>query len=139
MSSYLNFYLIPKKEEGKEEKYIALTSYSRNTEIYQRFSELLNPAFIGTEGEIKYSYISREDIEDVLQDFDKDIQKAKARLSEYEKYAAGNCECINDIIEMKEYLEELQYWRAKASFIADIIEDIDLYNEDLEKMACNVD
>lgn len=139
MSSYLNFYLIPKKGKDEEEKHIALSSYSRNTEIYQRFSELLNPAFIGTEGEIKYSYLSKENIEEILRDFDKDIQKAKARLSEYEKHADGNCDCINDIIEMKEYIEDLQYWRAKTSFIDDIIEDIEINNSDIENVCCNID
>lgn len=136
MSSYLSFYIVPKRKSEKEKKkYIILASYSRSTELYHYFDEHIHPAYCGSD--ISYTPLSSEDVSSVLADFTNDISKAQARLTEYEKYAKDNPEYIDDIISMKEYISELEYWKAKASFIEDILSDMSCY-EEIEEMCCNI-
>ena len=139
MSSYLSFYIVPKRKSQEEPKqYIPLTAYSRSTEIYQFFDENIHPVFIGSSEETPYTTLTSEKINWVLQDFDKDISAATSRLTEYEKYAKDNPEYINEIIELKEYISDLNYWKNKTSFIADIIEDMGCYKQ-IEEVCCNID
>ena len=139
MSSYLTIYIVPKRKSDKEEKkYIPLTAYSRSSEMYQYFDENIHPAFIGNSEEVPYTTLTSESIMEVLNDFNNDINKAQTRLTEYEKYAKDNPEYIDEIISMKEYIQDLQYWRDKVSFIEDIIGDMSIYKE-IEEVCCNID
>jgi coproporphyrinogen III oxidase-like Fe-S oxidoreductase len=139
MSSYLSIYIVPKRTSQEEpKKHIILTAYSRSTEIYEYFSNNLHPTFIGNGKESHYTTITSSDITAIMQDFENDLKKAKDRLVEYEKYASNNPDYIEDIIDIKEYIHNLQYWKDKASFIMDIINDKDLYN-DIEEVCCNID
>lgn len=140
MSSHLTFYIVPKRKLNKEEKkYISLVAYSRSSDIYQYFYENINPAFEGY-GVTKdnYTILTKENINLVINDFNHDIQKAQNRLIEYEKYAKDNVDYINEIIELKEYIKNLQYWRDKTSFIEDIVNDIDNYYAEIEEICCNI-
>ena len=139
MSSYLTIYIVPKRKSDKEErKYIPLAAYSRSSEMYQYFDENIHPAFIGNSGEVPYTTLTSESIMEVLNDFNNDINKTQTRLTEYEKYAKDNPEYIDEIISMKEYIQDLQYWRDKVSFIEDIIGDMGIYKE-IEEVCCNMD
>lgn len=139
MSSYLSFYIVPKRKSQEEQKkHIILTAYSRNTTIYQYFYEGISPVFIGSGGESQYTTLTVGKLASVIQDFDNDIKDSKDRLVEYEKYAGKNPEYINEIIELKKYIQDLQYWKDKVSFIVDIVDDIDCY-EEIEEVCCNID
>lgn len=140
MSSYLSIYIVPKEKSDKEEKrHILIASYSRNTEIYQRFNENINPVFIGVNNEeIPYTTIGKEGINAIMRDFDKDINSARNNLIEYEKYVLNNPKYIQDIISTKDYINDLQYWRDKTSFIEDIVNDIG-FNDAIEEVCCNID
>ena len=74
----------------------------------------------------------------VLDSFKKEIDYANKRLVEYEKYAINNSDLINEIIELKEYIEDLQYWKDKTSFIQDLISDIDSYDNGIEEVCCKI-
>lgn len=138
MSSYLSFYIVPKRKSEEEQKqYIILTSYSRSCDIYQYFNDNLNVAYAGNED--KYTTLTAEDITLVINDFKRDIDNASKRLIEYEKYAPNNPEYIDEIIELKKYIEDLQYWKDKTSFIADMIEDTKFYSSGVEEVCCNID
>lgn len=138
MSSYLSFYVVPKrKTEEEEKKHLILCSYSRNSEMYQRFYECLNIAYVGNND--KYTSLNKESVEVVLANFKEDIDKATKRLTEYEKYAKDNPDYIQEIIELKEYIEDLQYWYNKTTFIQDIVEESNTYNEGIEEVCCNID
>ena len=138
MSSYLSFYIVPKRKSEEEQKqYIILTSYSRSYDIYQYFNDNLNVAYAGNED--KYTTLTAEDITLVINDFKRDIDNASKRLIEYEKYAPNNPEYIDEIIELKKYIEDLQYWKDKTSFIADMIEDTKFYSSGVEEVCCNID
>ena len=71
MSSYLSFYIVPKRKSDTEKKqHIILTSFSRNSDIYQYFWENINPAYCGMEE--KYTTLTKENVKSVIDDFEKD-------------------------------------------------------------------
>ncbi len=138
MSSYLSIYIVPKrKSEEEEKKHIIVAAFSRNSEIYQYFSENINPTFIGS---IKpnYTTITRKSISDVIVDLNKDINSSKDRLAEYEKYAKDNPNYIQEIIELKKYISDLQYTQGEVCFIEEMVDGIDFYDE-IEEVCCNID
>lgn len=138
MSSYLSIYIVPKrKSEEEEKKHIIVAAFSRNSEICQYLNENIHPAYIGI---IKpnYTTITRKSISDVIADLNKDIDSSKDRLAEYEKYAKDNPDYIQEIIELKKYISDLQYAQGKVAFIEDMIDGIDFY-EEIEEVCCNVD
>jgi lipopolysaccharide export LptBFGC system permease protein LptF len=138
MSSYLSFYIVPKRKNDKEEKkHIIIASYSRSSEIYQRFYENLGVAYIADEQ--KYTTLSKEDIYRVKSDLKEDIEKTVKRYTEFERYAKDNPDYINEIIELKEYAEDLEYWKAKISFLQDIVEEAGMYSSGVEEVCCNID
>lgn len=138
MSSYLSFYIVPKRKSDKEEKkHIIIASYSRSSEIYQRFYENLGVAYIADEQ--KYTTLSKEDIYRVKSDLKEDIEKTVKRYTEFERYAKDNPDYINEIIELKEYAEDLEYWKAKISFLQDIVEEAGMYSSGIEEVCCNID
>ncbi len=138
MSSYLSIYIVPKRKSEKEEKkHILVAAFSRNSEIYQYFSENINPVYIGNE-EHPYTTITKDKIEDVITDLSRDISSSKDRLMEYEKYAKDNPDYIQEIIELKQYISDLQYTQGEVCFIEDMIDGIDFYDE-IEEVCCNID
>lgn len=131
MSSYLTFYV---QHKGDEKKH-PIMSYSRNNDIYQAFNENMNIAFCYNE--TSYTELHNEDIMLVMGNIKDDIEKAKARLQEYEKHADGNSECIEEIISIKDYIKDLQSTYYRIMTIGDIIGDIKFGN-DVEHVYCNI-
>lgn len=137
MSSYLSIYIVPKRKSDKEEKkYIIVTAFSRNSEIYQYFNENIHPVF--ADNEDSYTTITKESIREVVTDLSKDISNSKDRLAEYEKYAKYNPDYIQEIIELKQYISDLQYTQGEVCFIEEMIDGIDFY-EKIEEVCCNID
>ena len=135
MSSYLNIYL---QEKGSEKK-ILLTSYSRSTDIYQTFRETINPAYIGMEGEPKYSELTKQDLSYIINDIDGDLKKVNDRLSFIDKVIASNPDLINEALEWKEHKEDLEYTRSQIVFYKDLLSDMELETSGFSKMYCNID
>ena len=137
MSSYLSFFIVPRRKDLQKEpkKHIIIASYCRSTEIYQYFDENIHPVWAGNEEE--YTTITIENLTLVFNDFNKDIEKAKARLVEYEKYASHNPDYIQEIIETKEYISDLEAWRNKLTFIEDMLNDMSCY-EEIEEICCHI-
>lgn len=138
MSSYLSIYIVPKRKSKEEEKkHIIVAAFSRNSEIYQYFSENINPVYIGNK-EHPYTTITKESIEDVITDLSRDISSYKDRLMEYEKYAKDNPDYIQEIIELKQHILDLQYTQGEVCFIEEMVDNIDFY-EEIEEVCCNID
>ena len=135
MSSYLTFYLKPRVEEQKP---ITLISYSRNTEVYKYFDNSIHPVYIGLE-ETQYTELTKDKVNRVIEDLKCDISKSQKRLLEYEKYSAGNSEMVEYIIELKEYIEDLEWALQKIEFIKDLVERSSYSHTDYCKILCNVD
>lgn len=131
MSSYLTFYV---QHKGDDKKH-PIMSYSRNNDIYRAFDENMNIAFCYNK--IVYTELTEGDITLVLNDLRKDIDSAEKRIQEYEKHANGNPECIDEIIQLKEYVKDLEITYYKILTIEDIISDIQFGN-DVEHVFCNI-
>lgn len=134
MSSYLNFYIVPKEENSKP---ISLISYSRNNEVYRYFNENLNPAYIGIE-ETQYTELNISKIDLVLNDINSDINSINNRLLEYEKHANGNIEVIEEILNQKEYLKDIINAKNIIEFIKSLILESAYSWADYNKVLCNI-
>ena len=141
MSSYLNIYVQPKIKDGEESKKMILMSVSRSHPLYQAIDEsgsFYAYTSIGENAEEHFYELSSDLISSICQDSNAEIQIAEKRLNEYEKYAAGNSEIIQDIISTKEYLEELKETYNQLYFIRQIVDDIENGFSDFEKVFINI-
>lgn len=147
MSSYLNFYLVPKKKGDVEPEPLLLMSYNRSSNIYSAYYENLNPAFIGTGDKTNYSELTKEGAHFVVEDIKNDLEKAKSglknRVEAYKTICLNSEDTIRDYIEdftsTKEYIKELEDSVLELQFIANLVNDIDLKYTDFEKVLINVD
>lgn len=141
MSSYLNIYVQPKMKDGKESKKMCLMSFSRSHPLYQAIDEagsFYAYTSIGENAEEQFYELSSDLINSICQDSNTEIQITEKRLNEYEKYAAGNSEIIQDIISTKEYLEELKETYNQLCFIRQIVDDVENDFSDFEKVFINI-
>ncbi len=157
MSSYLTFYLVPKKtrkkydfnkDDGHTEIEVELStgtplvlmSYSRSNEIYHAFNESLNPVYAGNEE--KYTELTIEKCKQVIDDLERDIKSTEKRLAiNYKMLKEGgySSELWEDIHSMEEYLSEQKETVESVRHIENIVyETANGYN-DFEKVLFNVD
>lgn len=140
MSSYLTFYLIPKKEKVKKQTPMTFISYSRSSEVYQAINETLNPAYCGTE--TKYSEVDAEDIKRVIASVEEDKAEAenrlKLRVEAYKEMANGVIpdEAIDEYVSLKGYIQDLQGTIHALEGIYSWISDLEY--SDFEKVLMNV-
>lgn len=138
MSSYLSFYIVPKRKSSEEpKKHILLLAFSRSSYIYQYFNDNVRITWIGNNEETPYTTLTMEDIHRVLEDISSDMDSSKRRLVEFEKYAAKNSDYVNEIISLKEYVSELQYVKHQTEFIALLLDGMECY-EEIEEVCCNI-
>ena len=131
MSSYLTFYIKDDKTEP-----ISLIEYSRNHNVYQYFNDTIRPAYI--ESDIQYTELDELQVKKVLDSITEDIKSSQKRLTEYEKYAGQNPDYIEDILDLREYIEELETAYNITDFILDIIVS-SKYSTNNKKILCNID
>lgn len=142
MSSYLNFYLLPKGSKSDNPKKLLVYSVSRSSDLYQAFVEH-NIAYAYNslnDDEEQYTKLTSNKIRNICEDYYGDISKAEVRLNELDKHANGNPDIIQDIIETKEYLKELQETYHILQFIKDIVDGLDIDGYcDFEGLYVNID
>lgn len=156
MSSYLTFYLVPKKtrkqydfdkDDGHTEKEIelskglplALMSYSRGDEVYQAYSETLNPAYCGMED--KYTELTVEGAQSVIDDYCKEIEDSEERLRvNYKMLKEGgySSELWEEIHSAEKYLKEQKETLEELINIKNLVYEATNYS-DFEKVLINVD
>lgn len=147
MSSYLTFYLVPKKEKLESQEPLALMAFSRNNVIYQAFSENAAIAFIGNGDKPNYTEITKDlitSIEKSLQeDFEKTKSRTEAKLKALKELPELKGEALEEYLyeatEMPSYIEELEQTLNYINFMSSIICDIDLGYTDFEKVLANID
>lgn len=157
MSSYLTFYLVPKKarkkynynaEESNTETEIELSkglplvlaSYSRSSDIYSAFNDELHPAYAGMEE--KYTELTVADCNRVIESIQEDIKSIEARLNiNYKMLKEGgySSELWEDIHSMEKYLSEQKDTLSEARHICSIVEECTNGYNDFEKVYINVD
>lgn len=144
MSSYLNFYLVPKKKEGQEEgsKPLLFQSWSRNTGVYQAFDENLAIVYVGNEE--AYTEITPSKVKDVIKCIEEDLKKVKKRLKRtielFKDTALTSLEVYesyqNDCLSTQEYIEELEEQIADLHSIFTWVSDLEY--TDFEKVLANI-
>lgn len=146
MSSYLNFYIVPKSNEVQGAKPLLLTSYSRNTDIYQKFYEETHPVFIGNGDKPNYTELSTELMNDIInsarKDWDKAQQSYASRMDAYKSVKLDSeafDKYVEDVTSTEEYLKELKQLVTYLEAIADIVNDTSLGCTDFEKVLINID
>ena len=157
MSSYLTFYVVPKKtrkkydynkDDGHTETEVELStgtplvlmSYSRSNDIYSAFNDTLNPAYGGMEE--KYTELTTDGCKRVIEDLESEIKSTEKRLEiDYKMLKEGgySSELWEDIHSMEEYLSEQKQTLEEVHYISSFVyECINGYN-DFEKVLINVD
>ena len=144
MSSYLTFYIVPKKDKGEVKEPLALMSYSRNSDIYQAFNENINVAYIGNDDKPNYTELTKEMVDDVVNATKKDYDEAQksfnARMDAYRSVKLeGEAfdEYVEDFQSTTVYLKELEETIIRIELIASIVNDLDY--SDFEKVLINID
>ena len=145
MSSYLNFYLVPKKERSDIQKPLLFNSYSRSSDIYQAYYENIIPAFIGNDDERHYTELTKELSEYLVCELKKDIDKTKknfeAKMKAYKELPKLEGEALDSYLEeatsTPEYINKLESTLHFAEFINNIIDDLEY--SDFEKLLINID
>jgi len=157
MSSYLTFYLVPKKtrkkydfnkDDGHTEIEVELStgtplvflSYSRSNEIYRAFNETLNPAYAGMEE--KYTELTSKDCKNVIYDLECEIKSTEKRLEiDYKMLKEGgfSSELWEDIHSMEEYLSEQNQTLDEIKYISRLVYECTEGYNDFEKVLINID
>ena len=157
MSSYLTFYIVPKKtikkysysqENGNTETEIkvseglplTLMSYSRSNDVYQAYYETLNPAYAGMEE--KYTEVTHEDAQRVVTEFEREIKSTEQRLAiNYKMLKEGgySSELWEEIHSSESYLAEQKASLEELKFISNLIYEITEQYGDFEKVLINID
>ena len=157
MSSYLSFYLVPKKtktkygyneKDGHTEEVVEvskgepllLMSYSRNNEVYQAYKETLNPAYAGNEA--KYTELTYDDAKRVIDEFEDDVKKTEKRLAiAYKMLKEGGYseDLYTEINSTEQYLDEQKEVIQDLKNIANLVYECSNSWTDFEKVLINVD
>lgn len=150
MSSYLNFYIVSKeskkkyKGDGEEEvvmlntEPLNLISYSRNSDVYRAFDDVLNIAYAGNED--KYTVLTKEKMTEVVDDVKSDLAKAEKRL-EVNYKIIKQCyheDVWSEIQSSEEYVEELKDTLRQLSFFEELVENVNDDYNDLDKVLINI-
>lgn len=156
MSSYLTFYLVPKKtikkfvfegDGGSEQEVkvsegipLTLMSFSRSSDIYQTFTEnMYNIAYAGNEE--RYTELTLEDMKEICASVKSDIAVAEERLTiDYKIIKESKCD--NDMWEnihsSEEYIKDLKNNLNEINNIYYIVEEIANGYTGFEKVLINI-
>ena len=151
MSSYLTFYLVPKKtktkytSEGEVEvqlptEPLSFIYYCRSSEVYQAYYENLHPAYCGNSD--KYTELTYEDAMLVVREYEEDVNKVRNRLKINYKILKEGCysdEIWEDIHSMEEYLSELEETLKDLKYISKLVYTVTEEITDFEKVLINID
>lgn len=157
MSSYLCFYLVPKKtrkhstyveekgyveteEKLTEGKPILFLSFSRNSDVYQEYNDVLNPAYCGNEP--KYTELTYEDSKKVVDSMKKEIEHTEKSLEiSYKMLKEGgySTEMWEEIHSTERYLAEQKDSLKTLEQISDFVYESTNGNNEFEKVLINID
>lgn len=130
MSSYLNIYLKVKNKEMKDSALILLDSFSRSSDIYQTINELGN--FYSDKG--KKTELTEYTLQEALEDLQGQINDCSMYITTAKELKSPD---VQEIVEQKRYMKELEETRTYIEFLYNILKDKD-YN-DIEGIYCYID
>lgn len=119
MSGYLTITAHLKKNSKVK---IEIASFSRNSDIYSAFRDS-GISYAYPDGKTPPSKMKEEDFNQVLEDLKDSIEKSRKRLSDYEIYVKDKPEYVEEITELKEYLEEQIRTESSIQILKEILYD----------------
>lgn len=139
MSSYLNFYLMPKGGE----KPLHFCSYCRASEIYQKFYNELRVVYTGEDPQ--YQELTSEDVLRVLNNLESDIEDKESKFDNLVKFIMAvkltKMDNIQELIKLhndaRESLDELEEVKQEIKYIFHWVREIEY--SDFEKVLINID
>ena len=157
MSSYLCFYLVPKKmrkhstyveekgyveteEKLTEGKPILFLSFSRNSDVYQEYNEVLNPAYRGNEQ--KYTELTHEDSKKVVDSMKQEIENTEKSLEiSYKMLKEGgySSEMWEEIHSTERYLVEQKDSLKTLEQLSYFVYESTNGNNEFEKVLISID
>lgn len=156
MSSYMFFYVVPKKTvttykknpETKEveqvdvempQQPLNLMYFTRSSDIYQLCMQEFNPVSFDN----GYTEVSYSDIERLIKRYDENtLTPAKTRLKDYEEMLKLNYNdnLVQEILEFKEYIRDCEAVNDRLHSVSQIIFDIcENYTDFESKILINYD
>lgn len=137
MSCYLNIYLVPKSEEGRESKPIFLTQYSRNTDIYSAITENMVVPYVMDKD--VYADLTPSIMQEVKHDVEKSISTMKNRTDTLYKMLEKNYndDLKDDIVQSEDFIKELQEQLKVVENIKYIVDEVNSDWSDFEKVVVN--
>lgn len=152
MSSYLTFYLVPKKTKTKYDKDdkeieveltqepLSLLSYCRSSDIYQAYYENLHPAYCGNEE--KYTELTYLDAKEVRDTYKREcVESTEKRLKVLYKIIRENYneDITEEILSAESYLSDCKNTLELLNTICDIVYEVTEGYGDFEKVLINID
>ena len=148
MSSYLTFYLVPKKTKNRHDGIevelstgtpLQFLSYPRNSEVYQQFNDSLNVAYIdSSEG---YTELTIDKCKAVIDNLKGKIKSFKHSLEiNYKILKANyNFDLVTEIHSVEDHILELELALNTIKHIYNIVYECTSGYNDFEKVLINID
>ena len=137
MSCYVNIYLVPKSEEGKESKPIFLTQYSRSSDIYSAITENMVVPYVMDED--VYADLTPSIMQEVKADVEESITTMKRRTETLYKMLEKNYneDLKDDIVQSEDFIKELQEQLGVTNNIKYLVDEVYSDWSDFEKVVVN--
>ena len=155
MSSYLTFYLVPKrtkthyKEDGTSEEIeiskgepLALMSFSRNSSIYRNFYEYLHPTYIGVGSETNYDEVTSDDVKSIIYQVTENLEEDRKSHENKIKVlkdlgTSPDLDTLNQLISEEDILREEEEDLDDLKWLQRLFSEIKY--SDFEKILMNID
>lgn len=146
MSSYLNIYLVPKKDTSRKKvKPLLLTSYCRNSNIYGMFVEVINVTYAYKDDEMQYTELTSDLMSSVIASTGEYVKEAQEHFDVLVESYSKLPNLSNEVVEnysieynsRKSYLNEMQETLNDLKCLQTMLFDTDY--SDFEKVLINID
>lgn len=127
MSSYLVFKF--RTVINSRTEWQPVLCYSRSTDVYERFTNEISIPYNKEDGEADHIEVTIENVDSILEDVNKDIEKSSSVLHALEK-VIPNTDLngyVSMVLEQKNYLKELYELKGRIITIKDILIEVDEY------------
>jgi hypothetical protein len=129
----LNIYGIDKETD----KNIFIVDINRNSELYSQFQDRISLKFPSDDGtDLNLVELDTDLMNIIIADINNQIYNSTARLNEYEKRAG--LDIVEDIISMKDYIDELKFAEAQAYMILYMVQAIEFGYSGFKSIKCNI-
>lgn len=134
MSSFINFYLVPK---SNPQEHLTFLCYGSDTVIYEFLYPEVSYKYNNTNENINYTTLTTDLLNYVIKDIDNTIQSNNERIGVY--YNLKLEDSVDNICSLQKRNKELQEALNTLNTLSDIISNIELECTSFFKMEVNYD